>query len=248
MLDEMSLLPERLLAHLAPERFLARVRAKMHLDVALVQESAVAYVTVVHCPLPGHVSVRTVDHRAPSGHASSSTSASTATAATLGLAAPVPRLFRGHVRSLTGRGGVREFGRRPRTVDGRGRSSGCSGCGGGRGGRHVTAQVRGADHVTGGAVRQVRRGGRRWRRRAVHVIAAGVLERRLVGRTVLQPALEQRHERRGGRARRGWRHVGRHQLAGLLLLVQRFLLHGGWRRLVISSRATTTSIRHSRKL
>jgi len=139
-------------------------------------------------------------------------------------------------------------------VDGRG-GCGCGGGSGGRGrGRHVTAQVGGADHVTGRAVRQVRRGGRRRRRRAVHVIAAGVLERRLVGRPVLQAALEQRHERGGGRTGRGRRHVGRDQLAGLLLLlllllVQRFL-HGRRRLLVIISRSASagTSVGHARKL
>lgn len=109
VLDEMRLLPERLLAHLAPERFLARVRAQVNFDVALVQEPAVAYVTVVHRPLPGHVAVRTVHHRAPGGRPTAASANSTTTAA-LGLAAPVARLFRRHVRALAGRGGVRELG------------------------------------------------------------------------------------------------------------------------------------------
>jgi len=107
VLDEMGLLPERFLAHLAPERFFARVRAQVNLDVALVQEPAVAYVTVVHGPFPGHVAVRTVYHGAPGGD--SATAAATSSTAALGLAAPVPRLFGGHVRPLAGRGGVREF-------------------------------------------------------------------------------------------------------------------------------------------
>lgn len=110
-------------------------------------------------------------------------------------------------------------------------------------GRHVPAQVGGADHVAGRAVRQVRRGGRRRRGRAIHVIAARVLQRRLVGRPVLQAALQQRHERRGGRAGCRWRHVGRDQLAGLLrLLVHVGLLLHGRRLLVVTapgSRATT---------
>ncbi|KAF0765462.1 Uncharacterized protein FWK35_00024472 [Aphis craccivora] len=112
VLDEMGLLPERLLAHLTPERFFARVRAQVNLDVALVQEPAIAYVTVVHGPFPGHVAVRTVYHGAPGGDSSTAAAAAAAASsstAALGLAAPVPRLFGGHVRPLAGRGGVREF-------------------------------------------------------------------------------------------------------------------------------------------
>lgn len=118
----------------------------------------------------------------------------------------------------------------------------------------AAAQVRGADHVAGGAVRQIRRGGRRRGRRAVHVIAAGVLERGFVGRTVLQPALEQRHERRGSRPGR-WRwHVRRDQLPSgllrldrLLVLVKRrfLLLHCGRRGLMVSA---TAAVGHAGEL
>lgn len=239
--DEMSFLAERFLAHLTPERFFARVRAQMHLDVALVQKAAIAYVTVMDRPFPGHVTVGTIHHGAPGRR---SAAATTAAATVFGLAASVPRLFRGHVCTRTGRGGVGELGRRPRTVH-RGR----------RRRLHVTAQVGRADHVAGRAVRQVRRGGRRRRRRTLHVIAAGVLERRFVGRPVLQPALEQRHERRGGRARRRGRNVGRDQVTGLLrlrLLVQRFL-HGLLLLLLLLLRMIITgsshaAVRHARKL
>ena len=44
----MRLLPERLGAVLALEGLLPGVRAHVHLDVALVQESAVANLTMVH--------------------------------------------------------------------------------------------------------------------------------------------------------------------------------------------------------
>lgn len=48
VLDEVSLLSERLAAHFAAEGLLAGVRPKMHLDVRLVEETPVAYRTVVH--------------------------------------------------------------------------------------------------------------------------------------------------------------------------------------------------------
>lgn len=48
MLDEVRLLPERLGAHVAPERLLAGVRAQVHLDVGLVQEPPIADPAAVH--------------------------------------------------------------------------------------------------------------------------------------------------------------------------------------------------------
>lgn len=48
MLYQMRLLPERFAAHLAPERFLARVRSQVHLYVALIEESSVTNGTSVH--------------------------------------------------------------------------------------------------------------------------------------------------------------------------------------------------------
>jgi len=57
VLDEMGLLPKSFLAHLAPKRFLARVRAQVNLDVAFVQEPAVAYMTVMDGPFPSHIAI-----------------------------------------------------------------------------------------------------------------------------------------------------------------------------------------------
>lgn len=106
--DEMGLLSERLLAHFAPERLLARVRPQVHFDVALVQKPAVAYVTVVYRSLPGNVAVGTV-YYGISGRRRPAASASSATA--FRLAAPVSRFFCGRMRALTRRCGVSELGR-----------------------------------------------------------------------------------------------------------------------------------------
>lgn len=48
VLDEMRLLAKRLRTHLTPKRLLAGVRPQMYFDVALVQKSAITYITPVH--------------------------------------------------------------------------------------------------------------------------------------------------------------------------------------------------------
>lgn len=87
-------------------------------------------------------------------------------------------------RLFAGRRGVREadlqFGRRP-----------------GRAVHLYEADVRGADHVAGRTVRRVGGGGGR-RRALGHDAVPDILSVFLLGRAVLQPALQQRHMRKGG--------------------------------------------------